>query len=890
MQHFKTDAKAQLPLPVAQDPVARPPIAPAPPKSGEPAPEQIWREPVSRLLDGLKTKPEGLTTSEFQSRLAIYGLNNASDVKVAPLWRQFLVRFENPLILILLIASGVSALTGGLASFVVIVVIVLISVVFDFIQDVRAQNAVASLRASVAVQATVRRDGKAISVPISQLVPGDIVELVAGDLVPADSRLLESRDLYVNQALLTGEPYPAEKRVSDSASAVDGLAAASNAVFSGASVISGTATILICRTGARSALGQLATSLAEKPPATDFALGIRRFSMLIMRFTVALIVFVLAVNVWFARPILESIMFAVALAVGLTPELLPMIVTVTLARSAMQMAKRKVIVKRLSAIHDVGAMNVLCTDKTGTLTEAKIKLLRVIDGHGAESANAFSYAYVNSKFETGVKSPLDEAILAAKPFDMAAFRKIDEAPFDFERRRVSVLVEHGGKRGLFVKGAPEDMLRLSNQYQDADGVVKPLDAARRAEIQMTLDGLGAQGLRALGVASRLAGSTAGTSNKDSAAISDETDMVFAGFAVFLDPPKASAGATIRSLEKSGVIVKVVTGDNELVSRHVFAELGLSVTGVLTGDTLDRISEEALIGRLPSTNLFCRINPQQKHRILLALKRRGDVVGFMGDGINDAPALHAADVGISVDGAADVARAAADLILLEPDLAVVGDAVAAGRAAVQNVTKYVLMGASSNFGNMFSMAGATLILPFLPMLPIQILLNNLIYNVSEIAIPFDNVDPETVAKPLKWDIKLIERFMLVFGPVSSVFDFVTFWVMLSLFHAGEVLFQTGWFIESMVTQTLVVFCIRTRRIFFRSQPGGFLTVMNMGAIAAAIALPFLPWGVGAWFGFAAPPPLFFLFLAVATIAYLALVEIAKAIFYRALSRRQSQAAR
>ena len=890
MQHFKTDAKAQLPLPIAQDPVARPPIAPAPPKSGEPAPEQIWREPVSRLLDGLKTKPEGLTTSEFQSRLAIYGLNNASDVKVAPLWRQFLVRFENPLILILLIASGVSALTGGLASFVVIVVIVLISVVFDFIQDVRAQNAVASLRASVAVQATVRRDGKAISVPISQLVPGDIVELVAGDLVPADSRLLESRDLYVNQALLTGEPYPAEKRVSDSASAVDGLAAASNAVFSGASVISGTATILICRTGARSALGQLATSLAEKPPATDFALGIRRFSMLIMRFTVALIVFVLAVNVWFARPILESIMFAVALAVGLTPELLPMIVTVTLARSAMQMAKRKVIVKRLSAIHDVGAMNVLCTDKTGTLTEAKIKLLRVIDGHGAESANAFSYAYVNSKFETGVKSPLDEAILAAKPFDMDGFRKIDEAPFDFERRRVSVLVEHGGKRGLFVKGAPEDMLRLSNQYQDADGVVKPLDAARRAEIQMTLDGLGAQGLRALGVASRLAGSTAGTSNKDSAAISDETDMVFAGFAVFLDPPKASAGATIRSLEKSGVIVKVVTGDNELVSRHVFAELGLSVTGVLTGDTLDRISEEALIGRLPSTNLFCRINPQQKHRILLALKRRGDVVGFMGDGINDAPALHAADVGISVDGAADVARAAADLILLEPDLAVVGDAVAAGRAAVQNVTKYVLMGASSNFGNMFSMAGATLILPFLPMLPIQILLNNLIYNVSEIAIPFDNVDPETVAKPLKWDIKLIERFMLVFGPVSSVFDFVTFWVMLSLFHAGEVLFQTGWFIESMVTQTLVVFCIRTRRIFFRSQPGGFLTVMNIGAIAAAIALPFLPWGVGAWFGFAAPPPLFFLFLAVATIAYLALVEIAKAIFYRALSRRQSQAAR
>jgi Mg2+-importing ATPase len=396
-------------------------------------------------------------------------------------------------------------------------------------------------------------------------------------------------------------------------------------------VISGTATILVCRTGSRSALGHLSTSLAEKPPATDFALGIRRFSMLIMRFTVALIVFVLAVNVWFARPILESVMFAVALAVGLTPELLPMIVTVTLARSAMQMAKRKVIVKRLSAIHDVGAMNVLCTDKTGTLTEAKIKLLRTIDGHGAESANAFSYAYVNSKFETGIKSPLDEAILAAHPFDMTGFRKIDEAPFDFERRRVSVLVEHGTKRGLFVKGAPEDILRLSTQFQDADGVVQPLLAETRSVFQATLDGLGAQGFRALGIASRLAQSTPGTANKESAKITDETDMVFAGFAVFLDPPKASAGATIRDLQKAGVTVKVVTGDNELVSRHVFAEIGVPVTGVLTGEALDRISDEALIGQLPRTNLFCRINPQQKHRILLALKRRGDVVGFMGDG-------------------------------------------------------------------------------------------------------------------------------------------------------------------------------------------------------------------------------------------------------------------
>ena len=763
--------------------------AKAHPGSGEPETEQVWQEPADRLLALLKTKATGLETAEVQTRLAIYGPNDAATVKRSPRWLQFLARFGNPLIIILLIASAVSAATGDVASFVIIVCIVMLSIIFDFVQEVRAQNAVEALRQSVAVQATVRRDGTSVSVPIHQLVPGDIVELIAGDLVPADARLLESRDLYVNQALLTGEPYPAEKRVSDAASGAENPAGASNAVFAGTSVISGTAAILICRTGNRTALGHLATSLSEKPPATAFTIGIRRFGMLIMRFTILMVLFVLVVNIVFARPMLESLMFAVALAVGLTPELLPMIVTVTLARSAMQMAKRKVIVKRLSAIHDLGAMNVLCTDKTGTLTEAAIKLMRTIDGHGAESPHAFSYAYVNSQFESGMKSPLDQAILAAHPFDMTGFRKIDEVPFDFERRRVSVLVEHDARRRLIVKGAPEDLLRLSGQYQDADGKEKPLDSATRSVFQATLDALGAQGFRALGIASRLVDSTHQT-----AAISDEADLVFAGFAVFLDPPKASAGATIRAMAEAGITVKVLTGDNELVSRHVFAEIGVPVTGVLTGDALEHLPEEALIGQLSRVNLFCRVNPQQKHRVLLALKRLGNVVGFLGDGINDAPALHAADVGISVDGAADVARAAADLILLEHDLSVVRDAVVAGRATVQNVSKYVLMGASSNFGNMFSMAGATLILPFLPMLPIQILLNNLIYNVSEIAIPFDSVDPEVVVGPVKWDIKLIERFMLVFGPVSSVFDFITFYAMLVFFGAGEALFQTGWFIE------------------------------------------------------------------------------------------------
>jgi Mg2+-importing ATPase len=421
-----------------------------------------------------------------------------------------------------------------------------------------------------------------------------------------------------------------------------------------------------------------------------------------------------------------------------------------------------------------------------------------------------------------MKSPLDDAILAAHPFDMADWKKIDEVPFDFERRRVSVLVEHEAKRRLIVKGAPEDLLRLSGRYEGADGEELPLDADTRKAFEATLDGLGAQGFRALGIATHLENESQAT-----AAISDESDLVFSGFAVFLDPPKASAGATIQAMAAAGISVKVLTGDNELVSRHVFAEIGVPVTGVLTGEALTQLSDDALLGQLPQVNLFCRVNPQQKHRILLALKRLGNVVGFLGDGINDAPALHAADVGISVDGAADVARAAADLILLEHDLSVVHDAVLDGRGAVQNVSKYVLMGSSSNFGNMFSMAGAALFLPFLPMLPIQILLNNLLYDVSEIAIPFDDVDPEATALPVKWDIKLIERFMLVFGPVSSVFDFLTFYALLFFFGAGAALFQTGWFIESITTQVLVVFAIRTRRLFYKSKPRRFLVAMALG---------------------------------------------------------------
>jgi Mg2+-importing ATPase len=839
------------------------------------AAEDVWKMPAGGLLARLGTTATGLDDAAAEARFAEYGPNDAAAEKRRPLVLQFLARFRNPLIIILLAASVLSAVTGDVPSFVIIATIVLLSIGLDFAQEVRAQSAVAALRRSVAVQASVRRGGRTVSLPIDRLVPGDIVELIAGDLVPADCRLLETRDLYVNQALLTGEPYPAEKLAGNAASGAESATGASNAVFAGTSVISGTAVVLVCLTGARTALGKLATTLAAKPPATAFAAGIRKFGLLIMRFTVFMVLFVLIVNVSFHRPLLESLLFAVALAVGLTPELLPMIVTVTLARSALQLSKRRVIVKRLSAIHDLGAMDTLCTDKTGTLTEARITLVRAIDGSGGECALAYADACVNSRFESGMKSPLDEAIVNARPFDIGAWTKIDEVPFDFERRRVSVLVDHGGKRRLIVKGAPEDVLRLSGHHAK-DGAAVPLDVATRRAFEATLAGLGSEGFRALGIASRVV-----EAGHRTAAICDEADLVFSGFVVFLDPPKASAGETIRAMAAAGVAVKVLTGDNEKVSRHVFAEIGVPVTGVIAGADLERMSDEALIGALPHTNLFCRVNPQQKHRVLLALKRLGHVVGFMGDGINDAPALHAADVGISVEGAADVARAAADLILLDQDLSVVREAIVAGRSTVLNVSKYVLMGASSNFGNMFSMAGAALILPFLPMLPIQILLNNLIYNVSEVAIPFDSVDAEAVTGPVRWDVRLVERFMLVFGPVSSIFDFVTFYAMLHLFGAGAALFQTGWFIESMVTQSLVVFCIRTRRVAWRSRPRRFLVGTTLGAVALALALPALP--VGRWFGFVPPPAPFFAYLLAATLAYLVLVELVKARFYRTFAR-------
>jgi Mg2+-importing ATPase len=594
---------------------------------------------------------------------------------------------------------------------------------------------------------------------------------------------------------------------------------------------------------------------------------------LIVRLTVLLVLFVLLVNTFFHRPLLESFLFALALAVGLTPELLPMIVSVTLARGAMRMAKQKVIVKRLAAIHDLGSMDVLCTDKTGTLTEAKIALIRHITLSGADSERVLELAWLNSHFESGLRSPLDAAILEHASSIPAGWIKIDEVPFDFERRRVSVLLEHGGRRILVIKGAPEDVLKLSSRYElSGENDTQPFDAAALARANTQFQTLCEEGFRVLGIAWREE-----PASQTHVVVADEHDFVFAGYAAFLDPPKASAGQAIAALERSGVGIKIITGDNERVTQYVCTQLDIPIEGLLTGTELASLSEEALSARIEETNLFCRVNPSQKNRIILALKRRGHVVGYLGDGINDAPSLHTADVGISVDGAVDVAKDAADIILLEHDLEVVERGVREGRRTFGNIMKYIMMGTSSNFGNMFSMAGASLILPFLPMLPIQVLLNNFLYDLSEVPIPMDDVDDELLAQPRHWDIKFIRNFMLVLGSVSSIFDFLTFGLLLWVFNATETLFQTGWFMESLATQVLVIFVIRTRGSPLRSRPNPLLAGTSLIVAAVGVLLPYT--AIGRWFGFVPLPLTFLAALGAMVVCYLVLAEGVKRWFYR-----------
>jgi len=846
-----------------------------------PGSSAFWNGPIAARLGALDAHAGGLTSAEADERRRVHGPNDPAAEHKAPVWRRIAGKFANPLVLILLVASAIAGVTGDVASFVIISAIVLLSVAIDFVQETRAEDAVEALRRKVAVRTACLRDGAFADIPVSALVPGDVVRLSAGDLVPADGRLLSVNSLQIDQALLTGESFPAEKQAGDlpaDAAEPDG---AVNAVFAGSSVVGGTGDVIICATGKATRLGEIAGALGGEAPPTAFQLGLNRFSTLLLRIALVLVLVVLTESLALHRPWLDSLLFALALAVGLTPELMPMIVTVTLAHGATRLGAKRVIVKQLASIHNLGAMDVLCTDKTGTLTEARISVVGHPDAGGQDNERVFELAYVNSAFQTGLKSPLDAAVVAHAPIDISAWRRLDEAPFDFRKRRVSVLGERAGRRLLVTKGAPEDVIALCTRVAGANGgPAAQMSSALRKALFERFDAMGRDGCRVLAIAS--ADLPAG---RDQIAPGDEGDMTFEGFVSFLDPPKESAKAAIAALAAQGVAIKVLTGDNRQVAEHVCRALGFKVRGVLTGEDLDRLSEEALTRRLGRANLFCRVNPAQKLRIILALKRRRQTVGFMGDGVNDAPALRAADVGVSVDSAADVAKAAAPIVLLDKDLGVLAEGVLEGRRTVLNVDKYVLMAGSANFGNILSMVLAGLFLPFLPLLPIQVLLTNLMYDVAQLGLPLDRVDHEAVAKPVHWDIRRVERFMLVMGPISTVFDVVTFIVLLKLFHADMVFFRTGWFVESLITQVLMVFAVRTRRAFWASRPARLVALLAGGVSLAALALPLTP--VGGWFQLVPPPIAYYGFLAVAVLGFLAAIEGAKTVFYARLTGAPSR---
>jgi len=805
----------------------------------------------------------GLSAAEAVTRLARFGPNEVPTGQRFFLVRTLLGFLANPLVVILLVASLISGLVGETFNAGLIALMVVLSVGLDFFQVYRSQQAASKLQALIAATTTVRRGGQALEIPVREVVPGDILELRAGNLLPADARLLSAVTLTADEAAMTGESLPVEKRPGDGPEGV---------VLAGTSVVSGMGVAVVTATGANTQFGAIARGLLEKAPPSEFELGTRRFGFLIMRTVIGLVLFVLLVSALLRRDPLESFLFAIALAVGLTPEFLPMIITVTLSQGALRMARGKVIVKRLAAIENLGSMDVLCSDKTGTITQGTVVLEKHVDYRGAESEDVLRWACVNSALERGLRSPLDEAILAHEHQAIDAYAKRAELPFDFERRRVSVLVEGPEGCQLITKGAPEGILPLCARVDIQEGPI-PLDAGARQDAERTHEGLSRAGFRVLSIARK-----AMPQEQMTISAADERDLVLSGFAAFLDPPEPSALDTIHRLRDRGVAIRILTGDGALVTRAICEKVGIAAESLVSGDDLERMTDDALATVVERATVFARLSPPQKNRVIRALKRNGHVVGYIGDGINDAPSLHAADVGISVSNGVDVAKAAADIILLEKSLAAVHRGVVEGRRSFGNITKYVVMGTSSNFGNMLSMAVAAAFLPFLPLLPVQILLNNFLYDLAQLTIPTDNVDDSYVERPRKWDTGLIQRFMFGLGPISSIYDFLTFGLLLGVFRAGPELFRTGWFIESLVTQTCVIFVIRTAANPFRSRPSMALTLSVFGSLAAALAI--VPSPLGGILGFTPAPLAFFVALAVLATRYLGIVELFKRRVYAA----------
>ena len=837
----------------------------------------FWSQPLDQLQTALNSSADGLSSTEAARRLQQYGPNTLKAGQQVTALGLFLNQFKSPLVLILVFAVIVSAFAQEWTDAIIILLIILGSSILGFWQEYSATNAVAKLRARVTIKATVLRNGKTQTIPAEAVVPGDVVLLSAGSLIPADGVLLEAKDFFVSQAVLTGETFPVEKKLGQVA-AQAGLAARTNCVFMGTSVRSGTARALIIQTGAKTAFGQIAERLKLRPPETEFEHGIRRFGYLLTVVMLALVVATFAINVLLHRPPIESLLFAIALAVGMAPELLPAIISINLAKGAQMMAKSGVIVRRLSAIENLGSMDVLCTDKTGTLTLGVVQLDGALDVQGQPSTAVLRDAYLNAVFQTGLANVLDEAIIAkaeAEGLSAAPASKLSEIPYDFVRKRLSVAVETGdNQHRLITKGALDNVLAVCTQVQDGNGPA-PFDTQHEKQIRQRYAEWSAKGYRVLGVATKPVTLAANLAH------SDECDLIFSGFLLFFDPPKPSVQKTLLDLAKLGVQVKIITGDNRLVAAHVAEVVGMPVVDMLTGDELGELSDEALWQRAKATTLFVEIDPNEKERIILALRKMGHVVGYMGDGINDAPALHAADVGISVDTAVDVAKDAADFVLLKQDLDVLRQGIEEGRRTFANTLKYVFTTTSANFGNMFSMAGASLFLPFLPLLAKQILLNNFLSDFPSLTIATDNVDPELVEKPRRWDIKFIRDIMVIFGLISSVFDFLTFGTLIFIVQAAPAEFRTGWFVESLMTELLITLVLRTRRSIFKSKPSFYLWLSTLAVTIVAVAIPYLPFG--SLLGFTPLPFYALLLLLVITAVYVVVSEVAKRLYFARLKQ-------
>ena len=837
------------------------------------------------VLLALGSRLTGLTAGEVEARAQQFGPNQIAREHKTSLGRRLLDNIKNPLVILLTALAVISFITGDVPGTIVILIMVLLGIVLRFFQELRADNAAEKLQAMVSTTATVVRDGKDVEVPLQQLVPGDVVRLAAGDMAPADARVLSAKDLFVNQAALTGESMPVEKTPGPAGAEVKNPLELPNTCFLGSNVESGTAVAVVINTGERTYFGSLAATIAGARVLTSFDKGINSFTWLMIRFMMVMVPAVFVINGLSKGDWLQAFLFALAVAVGLTPEMLPMIVTVNLSSGALAMAKKKVIVKRLNSIQNFGAMDVLCTDKTGTLTEGKIVLEKHLDAHGDDSERVLEFGYMNSYYQTGLKNLLDAAILDYGHLEeelkvKTDFRKIDEIPFDFKRRRMSVIVEDNhNQQTLICKGAVEEVMRLSTKVE-IDGQVLDVQPEHDAHRKELVKKLNEQGFRVVGLAYRV---FPGDNDAPHYSVKDESDLTLLGFMAFLDPPKASATEALQRLKALHVDVKILTGDNDIVTGYICGKVGLPSVKIMLGSQLEGLSEADMGKAVSTAHVFAKLAPAQKQQIIQALQKQGHVVGFMGDGINDAPALKAADVGISVNSAVDIAKESSDIILLENSLLVLEQGVNEGRRVFGNIIKYIKMAASSNFGNMFSVVGASAFLPFLPMLPIQVLANNLLYDFSQTAIPTDRVDPDWLVKPRKWTIGDIQRFIFIIGPISSIFDYLTFFMMLYVFNAwhNQALFHTGWFIESLFTQTLIIHVIRTNKIpFIQSRASWPLIITSLVIVAVGAWLIVSPFA--GYLGFVPLPVLFWPLLALMLVAYVALTQVVKAWYYRRFS--------